>query len=68
MSLNPPFAAKMETDQFMLMAQSFVEKGKPLVQSYADSETVHEAFFHQTKYKNFESFKAEYYKRHTVKR
>ena len=62
-----PFSAKMEPAQFMVMVQAFREQGKPLVECYTDSETVHEAFFNQTRYKNFESFKTEYYKNHPSK-
>lgn len=68
MSINPPFSAKMDTDQFMLMAQSFREKGQPLVECYANAETVHEAFFNQTRFKSFESFRTEYYRKHPTKR
>lgn len=67
MSLTP-FSAKMDTDQFMQMAQSFREKGQPLTQCYENAETVHEAFFRQAKYKDFNSFKAEYYRLHPSRR
>ena len=67
--MNPtPFKAKMDQDQFMAMGQALRESGRPLTEAYAIAETIHEAFFKQTRYENFESFKQQYYKLHPAKR
>ncbi len=62
-----PFNAKMDADQFMVMAQSFRDRGQTLPQSYENCETVHQAFYNQTRFPTFEAFKRWYYANHPAR-
>lgn len=63
-----PFNAKMDSEQFMQMNQALRETGRPLTECYEITEAIHQAFFNQSRFGSFESFKKEYYRNHPTKK